>query len=796
MTETTDAITERLRWAVDALRIGMFDWELVSNRIVSSLWFEELWGFKPGEFSGAKDAFLDRVHSEDRPGVVEEISRCISSRASFASEFRVVWPDGSVHWLLMQAEFSSQASGRPLQLCGVVMDISQRKQHEDALREARRKAEDANRFKSDFLANMSHEIRTPLSAIMGMTYLALRSRPNLRQQRYLTKISNAAESLLGITNDILDFSKIEAGKLELERIPFGLDDVLNNVNDIVNQKAKQKGIEVVFSVARGAPRRLLGDPLRLGQILINLLNNAIKFTDQGEVVVKVVATPMASDRAVFEFSVSDTGIGMSADQVSNLFQSFNQADSSITRRYGGTGLGLSISKQLSKLMGGTFEVESELGRGSTFRFTATFDTVAIEPPSVLCAPLDDLKKSILVFDNDEDARMKLISILYKNGFVADSASTAWEALSALSSASRSGKPFDLVIMDWRLPGIGGIENSRRVKAHLTHARMPAILMVSESENEEVMGGISDPTLDAFLVKPVDEALLIDAIAKIFIANRAGTDPGVQSLERTAPAQLTGRRVLLVEDNEINRELAVELLEALGIMVIIANNGQEGVQRAFTEPCDLVLMDIQMPEMDGLMATRLIRTDPRLRDLPIVAMTAHAMTGDREKSLDAGMNDHLTKPISPEKLKETLLRWIPAGSADRTTLVAVEARTAVTQDYLPAVLPPFNIQVALARTNGKPELLRRIMFGFREKYANAPDELRQLIADGQMGDAERLAHSLRGLAATLAADGLAGAASAVECRVRDGQTANMSAFIDRIQTEMGPAIAAIDSLVRE
>jgi len=791
--ETLRTTEERLRLALEAAHIGTFDWDVVSNRLISSRWYEELWGFKPGEFTGADDAFLERVHPGDRPAIAAELSRCITARAPFVSEFRVEWPDRSVHWLMIRAEFSFDDAGQPLQLRGVVMDITERKRHEESLREATHKAEDSNRIKSDFLANMSHEIRTPLNAIIGMTYLALRAGPSEPQERYLTKIGNAAESLLGITNDILDFSKIEAGKLELEHIPFMLDDVLNNLNDIVSQKAEQKGIAIVFSVARGVPRFLIGDPLRLGQILINLLNNAIKFTDKGEIVVKVVASEVGSDKGVFRFSVSDTGIGMTPEQVAKLFQSFSQADTSFTRRYGGTGLGLAISKQLSELMGGTLTVESEYGAGSTFLFTAAFNIVAGDLPVLARAQVGDRRRSVLVVDNNEDARVELINMLYKNGFVARSAASGWEALSALAIASQAGKPFDLVVMDWRLPGVDGIENSRRVKAHLTHARMPAILMVSEAEHEEVMGGLDDPSLDAFLVKPIKESLLIETIGTILGARQGGPISELHEMPGQPPAKLAGRRVLLVEDNEINRDLATELLSDLGIRVTVAENGQEGVERVFAEPFDLVLMDIQMPVMDGLTATSLIRADGRFRKLPILAMTAHAMSSDRERSLHAGMNDHLTKPISPIRLMEALIQWMPIEPEEQMAPDGTPDEAVSAQDGLPAHLPPFDMRTALMRSNGKPRLLRRILYGFRDKYASSGIELRRLNAAGKAEEAERLAHSLKGIAATLEARNLTEAASAVEIAFRTGRMEGMHLLIDAVERELLPAIAAVGSL---
>jgi PAS domain S-box-containing protein len=547
---------------------------------------------------------------------------------------------------------------------GLVRDITERKWAEDMSRQAKAAAEAANRTKSDFLANMSHEIRTPLNAILGMTYLAQRANPAPRQQAYLTKIGIAGQSLLGIVNDILDFSKIEAGKLEAERIAFSLDEVLRNVVDMVGQKAEEKGIAIVCTAPREVPRSLIGDPLRLGQILINLVHNAIKFSDKGEVVVRVMAEDVTLGKVRLAFSVLDHGIGMNAEQVANLFQSFNQADTSFTRRFGGTGLGLAISKQLCELMEGTMSVESDLGRGSTFHFSLNFPIATQEQFLARKSQEKPLKRSVLIVDDSEMARRLLLGMVQANGFHARAVSSGEEGLSALVHGSQVGQPFDLVLMDWRLPGMDGIEASRRIKEHPTLSPIPAILMISAFESEDVLRGLKEPRFDAFLVKPITEGVLMRTIASIGGGNIGGAASALQPAAENLPFALTGRRILVVEDNEINRDLASELLGDLGILTAIAVNGRDGVDQVLEQSFDLVLMDIQMPVMDGLAATRLIRTDPRFHDLPIIAMTAHAMRGDRERSLDAGMNDHLTKPMNPAALSAILSRWIPANPVDR------------------------------------------------------------------------------------------------------------------------------------
>jgi two-component system, sensor histidine kinase and response regulator len=695
-----------------------------------------------------------------------------------------------IEWTVTEVSFRGQRM-----FVGLVRDITERKRAEDVSRQARGIAELANRTKSDFLANMSHEIRTPMNAILGMTYLAMRAAPTLQQRGYLTKIGTAAQSLLSIVNGILDFSKIEAGKLELERISFSLGEVLTNLVDIVGAKAEEKGLALVFSVAEEVPRLLLGDPLRLGQILINLVNNAIKFTDAGEIVIKVQAEEVSRGHARLVLSVSDTGIGMSSQQIANLFQSFNQADTSFTRRYGGTGLGLAISKQLCELMGGGIAVESTIGHGSTFVVTVHLGVASAMAQEQANGTGQERKRSVLVVEDVESERNVLVTMLHAHGLNARGVSSAEEALSGLVHGAQIGNPFDLVLMDWQLPGIDGIEASRRIKMHPTLTRIPAILMISAFECAEVMAGLSELSFDGYLVKPIHEAVLSCAVASLCGETAADLPRETQPAENSLPEHLIGRKVLLVEDNEINQDLATELMQDLGVEVAVAANGREGVDRVFAQSFDLVLMDIQMPVMDGLAATRMIRANGRFQSLPIIAMTAHAMRGDRERSLFAGMNDHLTKPINPEQLRRTLARWLPPR--------APAPEPAAPRNGLPERLPPFNLQAALARANGKETLLRTMIGRFHTSYAEAGAALRSQIGAKKIEDAHRFAHSLKGVAATLEAGELSAAAAALEQALagqqQDGQPLGrpqmeaVDALIDRLEVALKPALAAAASL---
>ena len=809
MVGTAQDITER-RQTEDSLRESEERFHVMANGIQqlawmanadgSIFWYNQRWYDYTGTtLEETRGWTWEKVHDPVfLPKVMDRWKEAIASGTPFDMEFPLRGADGSFRIFLTRVMPVKNSEGRVVRWLGTNTDVSDLKEAEEASRRARVEAEEANSAKSNFLANMSHEIRTPMNAIIGMTYLALRAAPPPEQRRYLTKISGAADSLLAIINDILDFSKMEAGKMELENIPFSLGEVLSNLHDIVIHAAKQKNIAVVFSAAQDVQPDLIGDPLRLGQVLINLVNNAIKFTEAGQVEVEVTAVEVTKNRTRLRFSVSDTGIGMSAEQVTKLFQSFNQADASHTRRFGGTGLGLAISKQLCDLMGGSLTVESEPRKGTTFIFRAEFPVAS----EALQVPADGehfapKKRCILIVDDDQYDRQRLSEILDTNGFRAEAVPSGEEALGELSRASDAGDPYDLILMDWRMPGINGIEAARQIQDRLNLQHDPAILMVTAFDCTEVMEDEMNSGLSGILIKPVKASFLVDTIADIF-SRKTGVQfnrPGASSRPGTTngSASLAGRRVLLVEDNELNRDLAGELLADLGISVTMAVNGREAVDRVLKHLFDLVLMDIQMPIMDGVAAAMLIRADRRFSKLPIVAMTAHAMAGDHKKSLDAGMNDHLTKPINPSALKKALLKWMPDRVVQSVAADVAMTGTVQDDDDLPEKLAPFDIQAVLKRANGKPRLVRKMMFSFRKQFAHAGTDLRQLIIDGKREDAERLAHTLKGVARTLEAAELGDAAFAVENELRSGDPRYVELLVERMEKMLAPAIVAAASL---
>ncbi|MEA3543675.1 MAG: response regulator [Thermodesulfobacteriota bacterium] len=709
--------------------------------------------------------------------------------------------DGSSFYVQLNLRTLSTKEGEIIQ--GMALDISERRKKEQAEKE-RKAAELASQAKSDFLANMSHEIRTPLNAVMGLTDLLQRTEVTAKQADYLSKIKSSSRSLLSVINDILDFSKIEAGHLKLEEIPFSLYEVMANLAEMFSHKAHEQEIELLIHIDDQVPSALIGDPTRLGQILINLTGNALKFTRQGEIVIAVRLCQQQDDETeqlIVEFSVTDTGIGIESKRLETIFDSFTQADSSTTRKFGGTGLGLTICRQLTQLMGGNITIESDQGKGSTFCFTVALRLQPDDQQISMLPPVDLRGLRVLIVDDNKTARDILASIIDSFQMQATTASSGQEALELLQQDLDG---FDLVLLDWKMPEMNGLQTARQVKSNLHLNKLPIICMISAYGREDLMQQGERKFLDAFLHKPVNQSFLFDAIMELFGRQKNMLDNKKQR-PTTEPLpekiQLAGRRVLLVEDKEINREIAIEWLKSAEISVEIAEDGQQAVD-FFADPdvplFDGVLMDIQMPNMDGLEATRKLRQNVTLQDLPIIAMTAHAMQGDREKCLAAGMNDYITKPIDPRLLFSTLAKWIGNDSTSSTAVPSLAEKThrsttsqAVAIPEPSQIIAGIDTAQGLYRVNQNQKLYHKLLRSFAAEYAAAAEKIEQMLQQQNHQAAREMSHSIKGLAANLGAIELSQLAANVELLlIQEQPTANILKQLPMLTQELLRVTASI------
>jgi len=766
---------ERLGLAQRAAGAGIWDWDMASGQSVWSQEFYQLFGLQASDSPASFDTWHGAVHPDDVSKAQAEIAHAVQTCGALNHHYRIVLPSGDIRWIESFGDTACDEHGQAISMSGVSIDITRRKldeaqlrlhhehledlvaQRTAALAEAKEGAEAANRAKSAFLANMSHEIRTPMNAIIGLTHLMARDAHNKVQGERLAKIDGAARHLLHVINDVLDLSKIEAGKLTLEHIEFAVDELLTRAVEMVSDAARDKGLELVLDTDH-LPAQLLGDPTQLSQALINLLANAIKFTDKGWVRLRGAVVAEQGERVQVRFEVQDTGIGIAPDRQSVLFDTFEQADSSTTRRHGGTGLGLALTRHLATLMGGQVGVHSTPGQGSMFWFTAWLERPAQvghdTPPLPLLAP----RLRALLVDDLPEALAAVSDQLRVWGVGVDTQASGAAALQHLRARGTDAPPYDVMLIDWRMAGMDGIDTLQAIRRELGDRTPPSILM-STQDDTSLQTQANAAGYDAVLSKPVTPSSLHNALGRVLHREGARPSPAPVSAGQ-AEQQLRqahqGQRVLLAEDNAINQEVASELLHAVGLVVEVAQDGYSAVQMATTRHYDLVLMDVQMPGMDGLEATRALRAQLGQR-LPIVAMTANAFGEDRLACLNAGMNDHIAKPVDPNLLYGTLLRWMPQRGAPQSAHNEAPAldqppHPLSLQDRLAAV-EGMDVAMAMRRVGGHPQTLARVLRSFVNHYAHGAPELLTPPTGTPPTAWLNTCHSLRGACATVGASAL-------------------------------------------
>ncbi|MFV0421559.1 response regulator [Oleidesulfovibrio sp.] len=754
---------ERFRGIVETSRDWIWEMDLSGWITYSSPRIEEVLGYTAVEATGKR--IFDLMSYNDARNAWGQFMDAVE-QASLVENNENVFQHKSGHRVVLESNLVPMEgeSGELLGFRGIARDVTEKRIVLSQLDTARKEAEAASKAKGEFLARMSHEIRTPMNAVIGMSHLALKTPLTPKQHDYLSKIQSSANSLLGVINDVLDFSKIEAGKLEVENVRFNLETVLTNVVGVNSISASEKGLEFLLDMGKDVPLEVYGDPLRLGQVLTNLVSNAVKFTASGEVIVAVKVVSSHSDVARVRFTVKDSGIGMNQDELTKLFNPFSQADGSITRRYGGTGLGLSISSKLVQLMGGELVVESEVGVGSAFSFELDLRCNAIEPEELEEQVYELAGLQVLVADDNFTSRAILKEVLESLRFEVTLVETGEDVLRVLQA---EGDRYQVILLDWRMPGMDGLDCAKRIRAMHLMLR-PTILIITAYGREEVLGGFPSDTIDGVLLKPVARSLLLNTIVDALpgYANSVGTLSGGNFDAHELSRDLGGKNVLVVEDNKINRQIAKELLETVGVRVTLAVDGVEALELVEKYDFDLIFMDIQMPKMDGLEACRRIRQLPDKLQPPIVAMTAHALTGDKEASLRAGMNDHITKPIDPDQLYASLTHWVRSGASfeDSPPPLAVSVRrdsgqrtesgndgsSAETGNSASDDSPLLDTALGLMRVKGNRHLHDGLLAEFISEFKNYPALMRSFVERDTPDEARKLNHALRGVAGNIGA----------------------------------------------
>ncbi|WP_144209360.1 response regulator [Shewanella donghaensis] len=806
---------EKLEVAAKSAQMGMWDFYPNEERVVVNRMYAKMLGYKPMDLCCEDDkwanlingsnTFMEIVHPDDRLQISNPQGDLASTgNTILRQEFRMLRKDGAYDWILSIGQpYSFDNNGIPDRISGVHININEAKELQTELATAISAADTANQAKSDFLANMSHEIRTPMNAIIGMSHLALETDLSRQQRNFIEKTNRSAQSLLGIINDILDFSKIEAGKLDLENIHLSIDEVLNNVNNLIGIKVADKGLELLFDIDTNIPNNLLGDPLRLGQVLLNLANNAVKFTDKGNIIIAVRLDNQTTDKAFLTFSVTDSGIGMTHEQQSRLFNAFSQADASTTRKYGGTGLGLAICKNLAELMSGELFVSSELDQGSTFKLSCSFDLSLLIPSE----KTTDLNKSfegktVLLADDNLAAREIISNLLTSLGMKVKAVNNGQDAIDYLAGGHNPA----IAIVDWQMPDVDGVEVARFI-GELTSDDKPKLIMITAFGKEELLMSATDVHFDSILTKPITPSHLVNTLSAVLTDKKL---PDFNSSKHTKLSQalsiLAGANVLVVEDNDLNQELIQEILNNKQIATVIAENGQHAIDLMMEHEFDGVLMDCQMPVMDGYTATSLLREMPQFATIPIIAMTANAMSGDREKAIDSGMNDHIPKPIDVESMFITMAQWIiPANPINAEEVLMTPSEDMALMSHASAVIDGgntsavnasshINSELGLQRTQGDVALYNKLLSKFVIGQKSFTDNVKQAQKDNDIALLHRLVHTLKGVAGSIGAEYLAQVTLKLENELATPLAHQFMAALDEVSKSLANVCNDIETLL--